>query len=458
MIQNVASLTFAVALVIGAPLRIAPAAGAVDPVAHIASLIRADRSYSLVPRETFEALGWDLPDGGRGVRALADATEGGAFDPKRLESLAGKSVGYKASWHVLRYRHYGLDWDVTGLKLTPMIAEPGLPTVAFIHGGSANWYEFFVDPLNGPGLAQYLAQRVPVLLITIPGNYRAGGWTAANDKRAPAYLLDSDLPPDEIRVRNAVFTFTLVAEGVARLVESVTQGPLLIAGHSTGGELQFLLKKRLASRLKDRSLGWGTGGPATLRRTWEEQAAPERDATQSRRYPPVTEVRGRGVSEYTRGYVGPLNPLAGGSVLEVAERWFAREGRRRPHFKQPLQDIEHTGQREAGAEAEIRAALAGSALEQHAGQVIADLFSTLRVETTGYRRMLWTTAALDDGHWDEDPAKARELFVANQFRKKNPEAQIRVLVYDLPMTHYGHIERPKQLAAATLAGVRWLVE
>jgi hypothetical protein len=71
--------------------------------------------------------------------------------------------------------------------------------------------------------------------------------------------------------------------------------------------------------------------------------------------------------------------------------------------------------------------------------------------------MIWTTTQLDDGHWDADPSKARELYVANRFREKNPKASIRVLVYDVPMTHYGHIERPKQLAGGTLAAVKWLM-
>ena len=31
-----------------------------------------------------------------------------------------------------------------------------------IDGGSANWYEFFVDQFNSPGLGQHLVQKVPV--------------------------------------------------------------------------------------------------------------------------------------------------------------------------------------------------------------------------------------------------------------------------------------------------------
>ena len=76
---------------------------------------------------------------------------------------------------------------------------------------------------------------------------------------------------------------------------------------------------------------------------------------------------------------------------------------------------------------------------------------------TGYNRMIWTVAKLDDGHWDEDSANARELQVANEFRKANPGTPIRVLLFDVPMTHYGHIERPKQLAGGLVAALQWLM-
>jgi len=33
---------------------------------------------------------------------------------------------------------------------------------------------------------------------------------------------------------------------------------------------------------------------------------------------------------------------------------------------------------------------------------------------------------------------------------------IRILLVDAPMTHYGHIERPKQLAAVLVAAVKWV--
>ena len=156
----------ALAAVVAAGVPLAP---------QVTELLSQTRDYSVLPAADFEKLGWDLPDGGRTVKGIADAASGGAFDPQALERATG--LGYRASWHVVRYQQYGLDWDITGLELRPDRPDPALPTIAIVHGGSANWYDFFVDPLNGPGLGQYLAQRARVMLITIPGNYTRGGWT-----------------------------------------------------------------------------------------------------------------------------------------------------------------------------------------------------------------------------------------------------------------------------------------
>lgn len=426
---------------------------------QVVQMLRDDRPYHAVSAGTFEQLGWSLPDSGSTVRALADAAPGGAFDPRKLESVAVEKLGYRAKWQVVRYKIYGLDWDITALHLTPNRPTPNLPTVAIINGGSANWYEFFVDPLNAPGLGQYLAQRVPVLLITIPGNYRHGGWTEQDfAKRIPGYLLDRDVSPEEARIRHSIYTFRIVSEGVTRLVESVTTGPVVLVGHSTGGEIQFILKdSRLKDRLRGLSLGWATGGPAALgeMRAYRGQRTADD-------YPAIWDLNPRPPAAYARGYLGPLNPVwdPGKSRLEIATRWMDLEDTRRPQFKQTLQNIEHNSadnlrDHVAG---QIRQVLKGNVLGINPDEVIGDLFTTMRAPVTGYRKMIWTVAALDDGHWNENPSEARELQVANEFRKANPGVPIRVLLFDLPMTHYGHIEKPRQLAGGLVAALTWLME
>jgi hypothetical protein len=204
-------------------------------------------------------------------------------------------------------------------------------------------------------------------------------------------------------------------------------------------------------------MGWGTGGPAAL--TAMRSYRGERKATD---YPAIRDLNPRPYDTYARGYLGPLNPVwnPDQTRLQVATRWMGLEETRRPQFKQRLQDIEHNSAdnlRDYVATS-IRQALEGNTLGVKPDEVIGDLFTTMRSPVIGYNRMIWTTAKLDDGHWDANPADARELQVANEFRKANPGIPIRVLVFDVPMTHYGHIEKPRQLAGGLVAALQWLAQ
>jgi pimeloyl-ACP methyl ester carboxylesterase len=416
-----------------------------------------DRPYVSLPEAEFDRLGWDLPDGGKAVKAAADVAPGGAFSPEALETMPPAALGYRVRWHVVRYPYYGLDWDVTGLELVPEKRFANMPTVAIIHGGSANWYEFFVDPFNRPGLGQYLAQRVRVLLITIPGNYKPGGWSKPVLERVPPYLLDGKFSEQEVRLRTSVFTTKLVAEGIRQLLERTTTGPLVVVGHSTGGEIPFLLQtSSVGPRLGGMFLGWGSGGPARIL----EEDLPKTDTKPPPMKDPVWKLRVRSPEEYTNNYsyVGPLNPVKAPTRLEVAKGWFARESQRRPQFKQLLQDAEHRPARGSLAEVEpqIRAAAKGSKVD--VDRAIADLFSTHRVKLKGFRKMLWLVARQDGGHWKaDDPDASLEMVYATRFRRENPDAKARILVIDLPMSHYGHIECPRQLAGVFVESLKWLV-
>jgi len=426
----------------------------------VIDMLQQELPYHSVTAGQFEQLGWDLPDNGASVKALADATT--AFDPRDLERLPAEKLGYQAKWHELRYQVYGLDWDITGLHLIPNDPLPDMPTIAIIHGGADNWYEFFIDPLNQPGLGQYLAQKIPVMLITIPGNYRHGGWPEKDlATRVPGYVLDREIAEDELKVRNSIYTFRVITDGVKKLLETTTTGPLIIVGHSTGGEIQYILhESSLKERTRGLSLGWGTGGPAGL-----DVMDGFRDSTSSRTvadYPDVWDLTRRQAEGYAGEYLGPLSPVwdPNKTRLEMAEHWQTLLHERKPKFKQVLQNVEHQGSyhlREH-VEAQIRQALADNEFDVKADEVIADLFSTMRSPDTGYKKMIWTTALLDEGHWNADVSKARELLIADEFRKKNPGVPIRVLLFDVPMTHYGHIEKPRELAGGLLAAVKWLVK
>jgi hypothetical protein len=410
----------------------------------------------------------ELPDKGQNVKTLADNSMGGAFNPRDLEKIPAETSGYQTRWAVVRYEYYGFEWDITGLCLQSLDTGAGdLPWIVIINGGSANFYEFFLDPLNAPGLGQYLAQKMNVMLVTIPGNFKYGGWDDSPVDRKPQYLLDKEMSPGEVRVRNAIYTNKMLLAGVKRLIRQYTRGDVLITGHSTSGELTFLSQgdKELASHLKGRVLGWGTGGPSNIRKEWEEKVGIRKQCIQKvSAYPPLWQLRSRHAEGYvSSGYIGPLNPCktAEMEAVDTAARWLELVGRRRPNFKQVLQDVEHGGMIELKSkmEKEIREVLSATRISVNEEEVIKDLFATNQSPLTGYRKIVWVVGKWDQGHWNREiPEKARELTIATEFRKRNPEADIRILLLDMPLTHYGHIEKPRELAGALIAAGRWLAD
>jgi hypothetical protein len=419
----------------------------------------------------FRALGKDfvLPDGGRTVTELARTAPGGAFDPRDVAKIPAATLGYKADWIVERFNRYNLDWDITGLRLTSLDANAkNYPWVFIINGGAANVYEFYVDLKNRPGWGQYLAQKLNVMIVTIPGNFKYGGWEEPIETptRQPAYLLDRDLSLAENEVRNALFTNGVVMQGLKALITKHTQGDIFIVGHSTSGELAMLANDdpELRARLKGRYLGWGSGGPARLFLIAEARKPAERQAAAGGRGrpTPLEVLARRNAAGYGRDYSRWLNPLyePGMSTYQIAEKWLEAESRRRPNFKQQIQQIEHSRDLadKGRIEVEIDALLkkSGNPWGVNIEDVNKDLFSSYYTRMDGYTQMVWTVARHDYNHWlPEDPMSALEVSVASEYRRKNPNAKVRIIMWDLPMTHYGHVELPRQLAAAHYSVVRW---
>src|SRR5690606_10097303 len=151
----------------------------------------------------------------------------------------------------------------------------------------------------------------------------------------------------------------------------------------------------------------------------------------------------------------------GMSLADIAHVWLESEARRRPQFKQQIQDIEHgSGYAAKGyVELEIKRLLAatGNPWGVDIEEVQSELMSTYFTKITGFNKMVWTVAKMDRNHWvPEDPLKSEEVFVANQFRAANPDIPVRVISWDAPMTHYGHVELPREKAAADYSVIRWL--
>jgi hypothetical protein len=427
----------------------------------------------------FRALGqgFDLPDGGKTVTDLAKAAPGGAFDPRDLGKIPAATLGYKADWIVERYKRYGMDWDITGLRLTSQNPDANkYPWFIIMNGGAANFYEFYVDLKNRPGWAQYLAQKMNVMIVTIPGNFKYGGWEEPiqSVERQPAYLLDRKLPMAESEVRNALMNNRNVMQGLKALVMKNTTGDILLIGHSTSGELSMMAysEEDLGPRLKGRYLGWGSGGPARLAKirdikspsTAGSAGAGGGGESEGRKLP-IEVLTRRDTASYSHGYSGFLNPMyePGMSFAQIADAWLATEATRRPQFKQQIQDLEHSGNQDlkGRVEVEIEALLkkSGNPWGVNIEDVNKDLFSTQYTRMDGYKKMVWTVGHFDRNHWlPEDPMKAPEVFVANEYRNKNPNAAVRLIVWDPPMTHYGHLELPKQLAAADFSVVKWLLK
>jgi hypothetical protein len=429
-------------------------------------------AFGSLAEPEFRALGegFEPPDGGKAVTALALKAVGGAFDPRDVSKIPAGQLGYKADWIVERYTRYNLEWDITGLRLTSLDPNANsYPWLVIINGGAANFYEFYVDLKNRPGWGQYLAQKLNVMIVTIPGNFKYGGWQDPIEsvQRQPAYLLDRELSMQEYEVRNCLLTNNVVMQGIKALIMKHTQGDILIIGHSTSGEFAFLANDdpELRARLKGRFLGWGSGGPARYQNIQRAKDTRAAAATGQRRATPLHILSRRNAAGYGETYSRWLNPLyePGMSTYQIAERWLDVEGRRRPNFKQQIQDLEHSVniEEKGRIEVEIAALLkkTGNPWGVNLEDVNKDLFSSHYSRMDGYTRMVWTVAHYDRNHWlPENPMKARELFIAEEFRAKNPDAKARVIVWDLDMTHYGHVELPKPLAAATYSVVRWLVK
>lgn len=458
------------------------ATGAVS-ASPIHQLLDRDAPFVMLAEPEFRALAVALPDGGAHVTKLAQAAPGGAFDPRDVARIDPKLLGYKADWLVERYTRYKLPWDITGLRLTSNDpAAKSKPWIVIINGGAANVYEFYVDLKNRPGWGQYLAQGLNVLIVTIPGNFRYGGWDEPIATRKPAFLLDRDLSDDEELVYNSVFTFEVIVQGLKQLLTKHTTGDLLIVGHSTGGELPFLAQRdpELKPRIKGRFLGWGTGGPVSVKSVIAAKKAADPSFTPA---PTLTGGGGGGPRDwkksgelwlddlarrtpqvYSRVYSRWLNPLyePGDSVLDIATKWLEAEGRRRANIKQPLQDLEHSDNFGMKGEVEvaIERALAktGNPWGIDIEEVQKDLHSTSYAPSQGYRTMVWCVGKFD-GHWNPIyPASGTDVGIAAEFRLRNPQARIRAIGWDLGVTHYAHVELPEQLAGAFIDVVDWILK
>ena len=178
----------------------------------------------------------------------------------------------------VRFNRNGYDWDMHGLFYTPeKETDPGRAFVIF-HGGACSEKSMDLTPDGRPGLARVIAaQGFKVLTLTYPGHYPPGGmWKVPVPERMPQYLLDRELPQEEIIDRNMRCTFNTILQGAGLLTDKHFAGHEVLAfGHSTGGPMAAHLH-RFCQKAKIIGLvGFGSGGPDGWRKEWRDKTGAE---------------------------------------------------------------------------------------------------------------------------------------------------------------------------------------
>ena len=145
------------------------------------------------------------------------------------------------------------------------------------------------------------------------------------------------ISPEEARLRNAVYTFTLVAEGVRRLLEQTTTGPLRHRGPFDGrraavpaeGVVSQAAAARPIARVGDGrgqrpSPRTSTNSSANVPIVWSSTGGTLVSIGCARVMRPATCPRITSVRSTPRG------PRRSPRRSQVAQAWFAAENRRRP--------------------------------------------------------------------------------------------------------------------------------
>ena len=141
---------------------------------------------------------------------------------------------------VARYNRNGYDWDIHGTLFTAEKEFDSNRAFVFFHGGAGSEKIMDLTPDGRPGLARVVAsQGFNVLALTYPGHYPKGGvWKQPIAERMPIYLVDRELPTEEIVDRNLKCTFNVILQGAGLLTDQRFAGREIIGfGHSTGGPM-----------------------------------------------------------------------------------------------------------------------------------------------------------------------------------------------------------------------------
>ena len=321
-----------------------------------------------------------------------------------------------------RYRRNGYEWDMHGTLYTPANEVNGNRAFVCFHGGAGSEKIMDLTPDGRPGLARALAaQGFKVLALTYPGHYPPGGlWKTPIPERQPIYLMDRELPQQEIRDRNLKCTFNVILQGAGSLADEHLAGRVIIGfGHSTGGPMAAHLT-RFSKKTKVIGLvGFGSGGPDGWRLEWRNKAGAEKYAEK-----PVDHVSRRSPDSFKEsGYVDPedLTPWGG------ADEYIRLVSPLRSQMKTSLCDNQHNAAVGILEEYPKRTGLPREEYFDHLQEPDGNWLKSIKV--------LLTVGENDKGHWvrGDRLEDKREMFMAAKYAATTRGAHV-VLI-----PRYGHV-------------------
>jgi pimeloyl-ACP methyl ester carboxylesterase len=323
---------------------------------------------------------------------------------------------------IVRYRRNGYDWDMHGTLFSPQTETDPRRAFVFFHGGAGSEKIMDLTPDGRPGLARVLAaQGFKVLALTYPGHYPPGGvWKQPVAERNPIYLLDRDLPEEEIRDRNLKCTFNVILQGAGQLTDENLGGRAIIAfGHSTGGPMAAHLTRFSRKTKVIGIVGFGSGGPDGWRKEW-------RDTTGAEKYveKPIDHVARRSPDSFKEsGYIDPedLTPWGG------ADDYIRLISPLRSQMKTSLCDNQHNAAVGILDEYVKRTGLSREEYFDHLQEPDPNWLKTIRV--------LLSVGENDKGHWvrGDKLEHKREMFMGAKYAAATRGAHV-VLI-----PRYGHV-------------------
>jgi hypothetical protein len=322
----------------------------------------------------------------------------------------------------VRYRRNGYDWDMHGTLYSPRNETDPRRAFVFFHGGAGSEKIMDLTPDGRPGLARVLAQQgFKVLTLTYPGHYPPGGvWKTPVAERNPIYLLDRELPKEEILDRNLKCTFNVILQGAGLLTDQNLAGREIVSfGHSTGGPMAAHLRRFSKNTSVIGIVGFGSGGPDGWRKEWREKTGAEKYVEK-----PIEHVSRRSPDSFKEsGYIDPedLTPWGG------ADDYIRLVSPLRSQMKTSLCDNQHNAAVGILEEYVKRTGLPREEYFDHLQEPDAAWLKSIRV--------LLTVGENDKGHWvrGERLEDKREMFMGAKYATATRGAHV-VLI-----PRYGHV-------------------